>query len=126
MRRETAKGRGGERTGGEQEQAAMELRLLSPTDGQREGDGEGDDVKERNDEKRLRVGRVELEYFETRHGDGGGDTQHGNRRAERDTEPASPAMQRHIARSDQRGLEHDLSCPRQPCDRNRRGFHTWG
>src|SRR2546426_12396253 len=105
MRRETTKGRGGERTGGDQEQAAMELRLSSPINCQREGDGEGDDVKERDDEKRLSIGRVEVEYFETCHGDGGGDTQHRHRNAERDAEPAGPAMQPYIVRSYQRGLQ---------------------
>ena len=83
---------GSERAGGDQEQTAMELRFCSPIDRQRKGDGEGDQVKERNYQKRLSIGRVEVEYFEARHGNGGGDTQHGNHYPERDAEPADPAM----------------------------------
>jgi len=58
MRRETTKGHGGQRTGRDQEQAAMELRFSPPINCQREGDGEGDDVKERDDENGGKVIRA--------------------------------------------------------------------
>lgn len=111
MRRETTKGRGGERTGGHQEQAAVELRLFSPIDRQGKRDGEGGDVIQGNDEKGLRVGRVQLEHVETRHGDGGRDAEHRNGHAERDAEPADPAMPPHVVGSDQRGLEDEEEHP---------------
>ncbi len=56
----TAERRSGERTGGSEHQAAMELRFFAPVDRQREGAGEADHIEERNHQEGFRVGGMHL------------------------------------------------------------------
>jgi len=53
VRRKTTETRGGEGTGGNQDQATVELRFFPPIDCQHERNGECSDVEKRNDEKGL-------------------------------------------------------------------------
>lgn len=89
----------------------MELRLFSPIDSKGKGDGECEDIEKRNEDKWHVSARRGVENSEMRHGDRGGDTQHGNRDAQRDTEPTGHAMQTHVVSSDQRGLKDEEEHP---------------
>lgn len=56
----------------------MKLGFPAPVDCEGKGDGEAEDVPERNGKKLRCVGLVELNSFEACHGDGGGDSEDGD------------------------------------------------
>jgi len=77
--RETAKARGSERARCDQHQAAMELRLLAPINGQREWDDERSDVPQRNDQDSIAIRKAVMREVEACHHDGSRDAYDGNR-----------------------------------------------
>src|SRR5580693_1089067 len=90
--RHTAKRSGGERTGSDQHQSAMELRLFSPIDCKHKWDGKGYDVIERNEKYHWGTGLVELDHVEPLHSNGSPDAERSQHGGECSAEPAHHPM----------------------------------
>jgi len=103
---EAAKAGGGERAGGDEQQAAMVFGPGAPVDAEGERDGEAHHVEQRNDEEGLRVGSVKLHGVEMGHGDGGGDAYEGDGDAEGYSEPAGLFVDADVAGANEQGLKN--------------------
>jgi len=106
-----AKGRGSERARCDQHQAAMELRLLAPINGQREWDDERGDVPQRNDQESIAIRKAVMREVEACHHDGSRDAYDGNRGAQSSAEPADLAMHANIVGAHERGLQNEEEQP---------------
>jgi hypothetical protein len=95
----------GQRAGGDQQEAAVELGLVAPVDCKGKRDGEGGQVEEGGAEKRGGAGQIGIAQVEAPHGDGGDGSDDEDGDAEGDAEPAESPMDTHVADADQRGLE---------------------
>jgi len=103
--RETNEGGCGERAGGDQHEAAVELGLGAPVDSQGKGDGKGCYVQKGGPEQGRPAGEIGIEQVEAPHSDGGDGADYGDGNAEHDAEPPKRAMYADVAGADQGGLD---------------------
>lgn len=106
-----AKGCVGQRAGGDQHQAPMELGLPAPVDSERKGHGEADKVHHLDNEESRGVEWVLLLDGEPSHAGRGQNAEDNNGDGESDTEPAEPAMHADVVGADQRGLHNEEHNP---------------
>src|SRR5882672_12265435 len=104
-RADAAKGCVKEHACSNEDEAAMELRLPAPQDGEAETQAEGEHVRKRDDEKSILAGQMELVGVESGHDDTGGTADQDHGRPERGAEPAEGTMPAHVARTHEGGLQ---------------------
>jgi len=101
---------------GDEQQAAMEFRLLAPKDRQGKRQREAGDIPQRDEDVRVGIGISQNPQMEPFHDNGDSNAERRNHGAESHTEPAEAAMQTNIASAHQGGLKDEKEHPAKEDD----------